>query len=133
MLGFELGFWDYATFATAALAGGAGVLIYIWIAGLPGRIALARNHPEAEAVKIMGWAGLLPTILPWIQAFIWAFKPTDIVDIRRFPKEEAKALDEEMRHVKGEPGTAAGKTVNTAAPPRDALAPPTPPQGGPKS
>ena len=53
MLGFELGFWDYATFATAALAGGAGVLTYIWIAGLPGRIALARNHPEAEAVKIM--------------------------------------------------------------------------------
>ena len=70
-------------------------MIYIWIAGLPGRIALARNHPEAEAVKIMGWAGLLPTILPWIQAFIWAFKPTDIVDIRRFPKAEAKALDEE--------------------------------------
>lgn len=100
MLGFELDFWDYATFATAALAGFAGVMIYIWIAGLPGRIALARNHPEAEAVKIMGWAGLLPTILPWIQAFIWAFKPTDIVDIRRFPKEEAKALDEEMRRLK---------------------------------
>ena len=95
MLGFELDFWDYATFATAALAGFAGVMIYIWIAGLPGRIALARKHPEAEAVKIMGWAGLLPTILPWIQAFIWAFKPTDIVDIRRFPREEAKALAEE--------------------------------------
>ena len=104
MLGFELDFWDYATFATAALAGVAGVLTYIWIAGLPGRIALARKHPEAEAVKIMGWAGLLPTVLPWIQAFIWAFKPTDIVDIRRFPKEEAKALDEEMSHLKGRAG-----------------------------
>jgi hypothetical protein len=103
MLGFELDFWDYATFATAALAGAAGVLTYIWIAGLPGRIALARKHPEAEAVKIMGWAGLLPTILPWIQAFIWAFKPTDIVDIRRFPKEEAKALDEEARHLEDKP------------------------------
>ena len=94
-MGFELDFWDYATFATAALAGGAGVLIYIWIAGLPGRIALARKHPEAEAVKIMGWAGLLPTILPWIQAFIWAFKPTDIVDIRRFPREEQEAIEKE--------------------------------------
>ena len=115
MLGFELDFWDYATFATAALAGAAGVLTYIWIAGLPGRIALARKHPEAEAVKIMGWAGLLPTVLPWIQAFIWAFKPTDIVDIRRFPKEEAKALDEEARHLKGEPSAAAGKATNAAA------------------
>jgi hypothetical protein len=102
MLGFELDFWDYATFLTAALAGFSGVMTYIWIAGLPGRIALARNHPEAEAVKIMGWAGLLPTILPWIQAFIWAFKPTDIVDIRRFPREEVKALDEEHRRLKGE-------------------------------
>jgi hypothetical protein len=135
MLGFELDFWDYATFATAALAGGAGVLIYIWIAGLPGRIALARNHPEAEAVKIMGWAGLLPTILPWIQAFIWAFKPTDIVDIRRFPKEEAKALDEERRRLDSDakPARRHGEATNTAVAPRDASATPQPPHGGTKS
>jgi hypothetical protein len=134
MLGFELDFWDYATFATAALAGGAGVLIYIWIAGLPGRIALARKHPEAEAVKIMGWAGLLPTILPWIQAFFWAFKPTDIVDIRRFPRAEAKALDEEAARLDDRPRAAAKHeaAVDTAVPPRDSLAPPRPPQGGTK-
>jgi uncharacterized protein DUF3302 len=134
MLGFELDFWDYATFATAALAGFAGVLTYIWIAGLPGRIALARKHPEAEAVKIMGWAGLLPTILPWIQAFIWAFKPTDIVDIRRFPREEARALEEEANRLREGPAAAVeqGKAMDTAAPPRDALAPPRPPQGGTK-
>jgi len=101
MLGFQLGFWDYVTFATAFLAGGAGILTYIWIAGLPGRIALARHHPEAEAVKLMGWAGLLPTILPWIQAFIWAFKPTDVIDIRRFPREEARAIDEEHARLRG--------------------------------
>jgi len=122
MLGFELGFWDYATFATAALAGASGVLIYIWIAGLPGRIALARNHPEAEAVKIMGWAGLLPTILPWIQAFIWAFRPTDIVDIRRFPREETKALDEERKRLESDAGPARrhGEGTTTAAAPHDA-------------
>ena len=133
MLGFELDFWDYATFATAALAGLAGVLIYIWIAGLPGRIALARKHPEAEAVKIMGWAGLLPTILPWIQAFIWAFKPTDIVDIRRFPKEEAKALDEEASRLNDRPAAAAehDKAMDTPIPARDAVAPPRP-HDGPK-
>ena len=133
MLGFELDFWDYATFATAALAGVAGILIYIWIAGLPGRIALARNHPEAEAVKIMGWAGLLPTILPWIQAFIWAFKPTDIVDIRRFPKAEAKALEEEAARLNDRPAAAKHEpAVDTAVPPRDALAPPRSPTSGTK-
>lgn len=103
MLGFELDFWDYATFATFALAGVALILIYIWIAGLPGRIAIARKHPDAEAVKWMGWAGLLPTVLPWIQAFIWAFKPTDIVDIRRFPREEARAVDEDIARLEANP------------------------------
>jgi hypothetical protein len=133
MLGFELDFWDYATFATFALAGGAGVLIYIWIAGLPGRIALARNHPEAEAVKIMGWAGLLPTILPWVQAFIWAFKPTDIVDIRRFPKAEAKALEEEAARLTDRPAATESHIVpDTAVSARDAMAPPRPPHGGTK-
>jgi hypothetical protein len=99
---------------------------------LPGRIALARNHPEAEAVKIMGWAGLLPTILPWIQAFIWAFRPTDIVDIRRFPKEEAKALEEDMTHLKGAPGAATGhgSEVGAAAPPHDASSSSRPPPHG---
>ena len=101
MLGFELDFWDYATFATVALAGGAVMLIYIWIAGLPGRIAIARKHPDAEAVKLMGWAGLLPTVLPWVQAFIWAFKPTDTVDIRRFPREEAQAIEEDNVRLRG--------------------------------
>ena len=71
--------------------------------GVAGRIAIARKHPDAEAVKWMGWAGLLPTVLPWIQAFIWAFKPTDIVDIRRFPKEEARAIDEDITRLSADP------------------------------
>jgi len=98
MLGFELDFWDYATFATFALAGVAAVSIALFIASLPGQIAIARKHPDAEAVKIMGYAGFLP-VVPWIQAFIWAFKPTDIVDIRRFPKEEARSIDEDIAHL----------------------------------
>ena len=128
MLGFELDFWDYATFATAAAAGASLILIYIWIAGLPGRIAIARKHPDAEAVKLMGWAGLLPTVLPWIQAFIWAFKPTDIVDIRRFPKEEARAIDEDIARLSDDPRMhgkhAGGKSPAT---PGDASVPSAPP------
>jgi len=77
--GFDLDFWDYATFATFVMTGVAGVMIVLFIAGLPGRIAIARKHPDAEAMQIMGHAGFLP-LVPWIQAFIWAFKPTNIVD-----------------------------------------------------
>jgi len=101
MLGFDLDFWDYATFASFAIVAVAGVIVALLVAGLPGRIAIARKHPDAEAVNIMGYAGFLP-VVPWIQAFIWAFKPTDIVDIRRFPKEEAVGIDEEIARLKGE-------------------------------
>jgi len=99
MLGFELDFWDYVTFAVLFVAGIAGLVTAIFIAGVPGRIAIARKHPDAEAVKIMGYAGFLP-LVPWIQAFIWAFKPTDIVDVRRFPKAEAEAIDQEIARLK---------------------------------
>jgi hypothetical protein len=80
----------------------SAVVAYVWLAGLPGRIAIARKHPEAEAVKLLGWAGLLPTVYPWVQAFIWAFKPTEIIDIRRFPREEARAIDEDIARLKDE-------------------------------
>ena len=100
-MGFDLDFWDYATFLTFLLVGVAGVVIGLFIASLPGRIAIARKHPDAEAVNIMCYAGFLP-VVPWMQAFIWAFKPTDIVDIRRFPQAEAIAIDEDIARLKGE-------------------------------
>ena len=85
MLGFDLDIWDYLTFVAILLALVAVTAALLWLAGLPGRIAIARKHPDAEAVKLLGWAGFLP-VVPWIQAFVWAFKPTDVVDIRRFPR-----------------------------------------------
>jgi hypothetical protein len=103
MLGFEIDFWDYMTFLTLILAGAAGVAAWVWLAGLPGRIAVSRQHPEAEAVGLLGWAGLLPTIYPWVQAFIWAYKPTNIIDIRRYPGEEARAIAEDIARLQDKP------------------------------
>src|SRR5208283_1294448 len=108
MLGFELDFWDYATFLTLAILGVASLITIVFVLGLPGRIAIARKHPDAEAVNIMGWVGFL-AIVPWIQAFIWAFKPTQIIDIRRYPTAEAVAIDQEIAKLKGEKGTADSK------------------------
>jgi hypothetical protein len=101
MLGFELDFWDYITFAALIVLGAAFLVALVFILGLPGRIAVARKHPDAEAVNIMGWVGFL-AVVPWIQAFIWAFKPTNIVDIRRYPKAEEAAIDEQIAKLKGQ-------------------------------
>jgi hypothetical protein len=100
MLGFELTFWDYVTFAVLITLGAAFLIAFTFVLGLPGRIAIARKHPDADAVNIMGWVGFL-AVVPWIQAFIWAFKPTYVVDIRRYPKAEDAAIDEEIAKLKG--------------------------------
>lgn len=121
MLGFELDLWDYLTFLALFLCVVAAVAFWVWLAGLPGRIAIARKHPDAEAVKLLGWAGLLPTIYPWVQAFIWAFKPTEIIDIRRLPREEALSVDKDIARLEGrmeeEPAQASSSGPHT--PPAD--------------
>ncbi len=48
-------------------------------------------------MNLMGWVGFL-AIVPWIQTLIWAFKPTDVVDIRRFPRQEQIATDKVIQH-----------------------------------
>ena len=51
--------------------------ILVVLAMMPGKIAAQRNHPQAEAVKVAGWLGMLTGII-WILAMIWAYiKTTD--------------------------------------------------------
>ena len=101
MLGFDITLWDYITFAVLMVLALGFLAGLVFVLGLPGRIAIARKHPDAEAVSMMGWLGFL-AIVPWVQAFIWAFEPTQIIDIRRYPTAEAAAIDEEIAELKGE-------------------------------
>ncbi|MEO9779476.1 MAG: hypothetical protein ABJH07_05410 [Sedimentitalea sp.] len=92
-------FWDFVAFGCGMICVFGGLAALSWLLGLPGRIAVARNHPEAEAVYAMGWTGFL-AVVPWIQAFTWAFKPTEVIDIRRFPDEEREAIKEDLARLK---------------------------------
>ena len=93
LLGFELDFWDYVTFASMSVIVMGGLGAAIFILGLPGRIAIARRHPEAEAVYLMGWVGFM-AVVPWVQALAWAFRPTAVIDIRYTPAERKRETDE---------------------------------------
>ena len=115
LAGVDLDFWDFATFAAIFVVGAGFLCFIVLILGLPGRIAVARNHPEAEAVNLMGWFGFF-TILPWAQALIWAFKPTTVVDIRRRPDEEERATTAMIARMKGEPPEAATTPPADGAP-----------------
>jgi Protein of unknown function (DUF3302) len=99
MFGFSLNIWDYMTFAVVLALVGAFLAVAVFILGLPGRIAIARKHPDAEAINMMGWLGFM-AVVPWIQAFMWAFKPTDVVDIRYFPRQEQQNIDGMLARMK---------------------------------
>src|SRR6478609_758551 len=101
LLGFHVGFWDYVTFVALFVVAAAFLTAAVFILGLPGRIAIARNHPEADAVNLMGWIGFL-AVVPWIQAFIGAFKPTTVIDIRYLPEDELRETKAMIARLKGE-------------------------------
>jgi hypothetical protein len=100
MFGFELDGWDYLTFAVMLVGIAAFLAVMVFLLGLPGRIAIARKHPDADAIKLMGWLGFL-AVVPWMQAFMWAFKPTDVVDIRYFPDQEQRNIDKTLAKLTG--------------------------------
>ncbi len=111
LLGFHVGFWDYVTFVAIFVIVAAGLSAAIFILGLPGRIAIARKHPEGDAVNLMGWIGFL-AVVPWIQALIWAFKPTNVIDIRHLPEEEQRETDAMIARL-------TGKAPSPRAPPEE--------------
>jgi len=100
LLGFEPDVWDYVALGSILALVIAGLTALVFVLGLPGRIAIARKHPEAEAVNLMGWAGFM-TVVPWIKALGWAFKPTDVIDIRYFPQQEQRDIEEQIARLKG--------------------------------
>jgi hypothetical protein len=51
-----------------AIVGGA-----LFLGWLPGRIARRRNNPQAEAIAVCGWMGLLTLGILLPLAYIWAF------------------------------------------------------------
>ena len=51
----------------------AGIAAWVALALLPGRIARARNHPQADAITVCGWWGALTLGLLMPVAFIWAY------------------------------------------------------------
>jgi hypothetical protein len=111
LLGFHVGFWDYITFLAVLVILIAFRAAVIVILGLPGRIAVARNHPQADAVGAMGWLGFLGAV-PWVYALIWAFKPTNVIDIRYLPEEERRATDALIARL-------GGKEPSPPAPPKE--------------
>ncbi len=64
---------DYFTFVVLAVLVAVGLYAAFILGALPGRIAEKRDHPQAEAIRVAGWVGLLTLGVLWPFALIWAY------------------------------------------------------------
>lgn len=51
---------------------GAGIWLVVLIGNIPGNMARAADHPQAEAISYLAWFGLLTLGVGWIIALVWA-------------------------------------------------------------
>jgi ACR3 family arsenite efflux pump ArsB len=48
------------------------IWLIVLIGNIPGNIARAENHPQAEAISYLAWIGLLTMGIGWFVALVWA-------------------------------------------------------------
>lgn len=65
----------------------AGLAIWAALGAYPGKIARKRNHPQADAIAMCGWWGVITMGLLTPLAFIWAYSNPDYT-LRGNPKPE---------------------------------------------
>ncbi len=54
----------------------ASIWLVVVIGNLPGRLARDNDHPQSEAIAMLGWLGLVFGGVGWLIAMVWAcFKP----------------------------------------------------------
>ncbi len=68
----------------------AGIWLVVTIGNIPGNIARAAEHPQADAISVLAWIGLLTLGLGWFVALVWA---------RMEPVRPSAALDERVREL----------------------------------
>ena len=61
----------FALIVLAVLCATAIWLVVV-IGNIPGNMARAAQHPQAEAISILAWVGLLTLGLGWLIALVWA-------------------------------------------------------------
>jgi type VI protein secretion system component VasK len=66
-------FLDIFVFIVMAVLLAAIAFIAVKLGALPGKIARSRNHPQAEAINVCAWLGLITLGLAWPIALVWAY------------------------------------------------------------
>ena len=68
MTGLDIFAWIVFVVMLISIAG-----VFLALGQMPGKTAMERNHPQADAINLAGWLGLILTMgVVWVVAMIWA-------------------------------------------------------------
>ena len=84
---------NYFALAVLLILATAAVVIWVLLGIMPGRIARARNHPQADAINVCGWWGVITIGLLLPLAYIWAYSNPRWRDESRSDRNKTKEDD----------------------------------------
>ena len=60
------------------------IALVVFLGTLPGKWAREANHPQAEAINVLAWVGLLTGGIGWFAALVWAkYKTAEILNAKK--------------------------------------------------
>ena len=77
----------------------AAIWLVVVLGPIPGKVAHRRDHPQADAIRVLGWIGIATLGPAWLAALVWAnTKPIGNAGL----SERVTALENELRQLKDE-------------------------------
>ncbi len=98
-------FLDIFALVVIGILVGFVIWLVVLLGPMPGNIAKQRGHPQADAVNVLGWIGVITLGLAWPIALIWAFIRTGEQQAE-FLSERVAALEAEIAALKAQAGDA---------------------------
>lgn len=89
-------FFDIFALVVIALLIGVIIWLVVLLGNMPGDVARKRNHPQAEAISVLGWIGLITLGMGWFVAIVWAYYKPDAKETvleKRIEELESKIED----------------------------------------
>jgi amino acid transporter len=98
-------FLDIFSLVVIGILIGFVIWLVVLLGPMPGNIAKHRGHPQADAVNVLGWIGVITFGLAWPIALIWAFIRTGEQQAL-YLGERVAALEAELAALKAQGGDA---------------------------
>ncbi len=66
-------FLDIFALIVMAILLAVAIWLVVLLGSMPGSIAAKRGHPQVDAIKALGWIGLITMGIGWFIAIVWAY------------------------------------------------------------